>query len=60
MSTEQEIDKSIEAQVLEMTMEKLEQSELFPETLIGELKKINLNSKDNVKTALSVFEDKKE
>lgn len=60
MSTEQEIDKSIEAQILDMTMDKLEQSELFPETLIDELKKINLTSKDNVKSALSVFEDKKE
>lgn len=60
MSEEQEIDKSIEDKILDMTMDKLKQSELFPETLIDELKKIDLTSKDNVKTALSVFEDKKE
>lgn len=59
MSGEQKIEKTIEDQILDNTMERLEQSELFPEALIDELKKIDLTSKDCVKTALSVFvEDK--
>lgn len=59
MSEEQEIEKSIEDQILDKTMEKLKQSELFPEALINGLKKIDLTSKDGVKTALSVYEEEK-
>lgn len=59
MSEEQEIEKSIEDQILDKTMEKLKQSELFPETLIDELKKIDLTSKDVVKTMLSIYEEEK-
>lgn len=59
MSEEQEIEKSIEDQILDKTIEKLKQSELFPEALINELKKIDLTSKDGVKTALSVYEEDK-
>jgi hypothetical protein len=40
-------------------MEKLKQSELFPETLIAELKKIDLTKKESVKTALSAHEEDK-
>ena len=58
MSEEQEIEKSIEDQILDKTMEKLKQSELFPETLIDELKKIDLTSKDGVKTTLYMYEEK--
>ena len=60
MSEEQEIDKSIEDQILDMTMYKLKRSELFPEALIDELKKIDLTSKDIVKTTLSALEDEEE
>lgn len=59
MSEEQEIEKSIEDQILNKTMEKLKQSELFPETLIDELKKIDLTSKESVKTTLSMYEEEK-
>jgi len=59
MSEEQEIEKSIEDQILDKTMGKLKQSELFPETLIDELKKIDLTSKDGVKTTLSMYEEEK-
>lgn len=59
MSEEQEIEKSIEDQILGKTMEKLKESELFPEALINELKKIDLTSKDGVKTALSDYEEEK-
>lgn len=59
MSEEQEIEKSIEDQIFNKTMAKLKHSELFPETLIDELKKIDLTSKDSVKTALSMYEEEK-
>jgi hypothetical protein len=59
MSEEKEIEKSIEGQILDKTMEKLKQSELFPETLIAELKKIDLTKKESVKTALSAHEEDK-
>ncbi|PHR99891.1 MAG: hypothetical protein COA80_03360 [Leeuwenhoekiella sp.] len=59
MSEEKEIEKSIERQILDKTMEKLKQSELFPETLIDELKKIDLTNKESVKTAISAHEEDK-
>ncbi|MFT0714654.1 hypothetical protein [Flagellimonas lutimaris] len=59
MSKVEEIEKSIEEQILDKTLEKLNESELFPDTLLNELKKTDLTNKDAVKTALSNYEKEK-
>lgn len=59
MSEEKNVEKSIKGQILDKTMEELKQSELFPETLIDELKKIDLTNKESVKNALSAHEEDK-
>ncbi len=57
MSDEIKIEKSIENQILDKTIEKLMESELFPEKLVKQLREIDLTNKASVKAAISVLEE---
>lgn len=60
MKEEAEIEKSLSDQILDKTIQKLKESDVFSDKLIEKIKDVDLTVKTDVKEALSSFEDEEE
>lgn len=57
MSDQSQIEKSIEDQIIDKTIDKLAESELFPDDVVQLLKEVDLTNKESVKEAISVIRE---
>lgn len=60
MSVEMKIEKSIEEQIIDKTIVKLTEYELFPDDVVQLLKEVDLTNKESVKKAISVVREEVE